>query len=51
MFALHAFGSDELKEQWLPDMAAGRKIGCFGLTRARLRFGSRRNAHARNALR
>ncbi len=32
MFALHAFGSDELKEQWLPDMAAGRKIGCFGLT-------------------
>ena len=32
MFALHAYGSDELKEQWLPDMAAGRKIGCFGLT-------------------
>ena len=32
MFALHAFGSEELKEQWLPEMAAGRKIGCFGLT-------------------
>jgi glutaryl-CoA dehydrogenase len=32
MFALHTFGSDELKERWLPDMAAGRKIGCFGLT-------------------
>jgi glutaryl-CoA dehydrogenase len=32
MFALHAFGSDELKSQWLPEMAAGRKIGCFGLT-------------------
>jgi len=32
MFALYAFGSDELKSQWLPEMAAGRKIGCFGLT-------------------
>ncbi|MHA0286856.1 acyl-CoA dehydrogenase family protein [Mycobacterium sp. C3-094] len=32
MFALHAFGSDEQKQQWLPDMAAGRAIGCFGLT-------------------
>ena len=32
MFAIHAFGSEELKQQWLPDMARGRKIGCFGLT-------------------
>ena len=32
MFALHSFGSEDLKSQWLPDMAAGRKIGCFGLT-------------------
>ena len=32
MFALHSFGSDELKSQWLPDMTAGRKVGCFGLT-------------------
>jgi glutaryl-CoA dehydrogenase len=32
MFALHQFGTDDLKQQWLPDMAAGRKIGCFGLT-------------------
>ncbi|WNG89714.1 acyl-CoA dehydrogenase family protein [Mycobacterium sp. ITM-2016-00317] len=32
MFALHAFGSEEQKQQWLPEMAAGRKIGCFGLT-------------------
>jgi glutaryl-CoA dehydrogenase len=32
MFALHTFGSDELKERWLPEMAAGRAIGCFGLT-------------------
>lgn len=34
MFALHAFGSDEQRERWLPDMAAGRAIGCFGLTEA-----------------
>ena len=32
MFALHAFGSEEHKEQWLPEMAKGEKIGCFGLT-------------------
>ena len=32
MFALHAFGSEEQKQQWLPDMARGRAIGCFGLT-------------------
>ncbi|CAA0098752.1 Acyl-CoA dehydrogenase [Mycolicibacterium vanbaalenii] len=32
MFALHAYGSEDQKQQWLPDMAAGRKIGCFGLT-------------------
>ncbi len=32
MFAIHAHGSDEQKEQWLPEMAKGEKIGCFGLT-------------------
>ncbi|BDY30999.1 glutaryl-CoA dehydrogenase [Mycolicibacterium mageritense DSM 44476 = CIP 104973] len=32
MFAIYAFGSDEQKEQWLPDMATGHRIGCFGLT-------------------
>ncbi|UXA10346.1 acyl-CoA dehydrogenase family protein [Mycobacterium sp. SMC-8] len=32
MFALHAFGSEEQKQQWLPEMATGHKIGCFGLT-------------------
>jgi glutaryl-CoA dehydrogenase len=32
MFAIHAYGSDEQKEQWLPAMATGEKIGCFGLT-------------------
>ena len=34
MYAIHAFGSDEQKQQWLPEMAAGLKIGCFGLTEA-----------------
>ena len=34
MFAIHAFGSDEQREQWLPGMAAGDLIGCFGLTEA-----------------
>jgi glutaryl-CoA dehydrogenase len=32
MFAIHRFGSEEQKRRWLPDMAAGRAIGCFGLT-------------------
>lgn len=32
MTALHEYGSAEQKQQWLPDMAAGHTIGCFGLT-------------------
>ena len=32
MFAIHAYGSEEQKEHWLPQMATGEKIGCFGLT-------------------
>lgn len=32
MYAIHAFGSDEQRQQWLPGMAAGELIGCFGLT-------------------
>ena len=32
MYAIHAFGSEEQKQQWLPGMAAGELIGCFGLT-------------------
>jgi glutaryl-CoA dehydrogenase len=32
MFPIHAYGSDEQKERWLPSMAAGDAIGCFGLT-------------------
>ncbi|MBV9074606.1 MAG: acyl-CoA dehydrogenase family protein [Acidobacteria bacterium] len=32
MYPIYAFGSDEQKQQWLPKLAAGEKIGCFGLT-------------------
>jgi glutaryl-CoA dehydrogenase len=32
MFPIHAYGSDEQKETWLPRMASGEAIGCFGLT-------------------
>jgi len=32
MFPIHAFGSEAQKQRWLPEMAAGRAIGCFGLT-------------------
>ncbi|WP_329566269.1 acyl-CoA dehydrogenase family protein [Kitasatospora sp. NBC_01266] len=32
MRAIHAFGSEQQKQRWLPDMAAGRAIGCFALT-------------------
>lgn len=34
MYPIDAFGSEEQKQRWLPDMAAGRVIGCFGLTEA-----------------
>jgi glutaryl-CoA dehydrogenase len=32
MYPIHAFGSDAQKQKYLPEMAAGRLIGCFGLT-------------------
>ena len=32
MYPIHAFGSDEQKKYWLPRLAAGEDIGCFGLT-------------------
>lgn len=32
MTAIHLFGSDAQKEQWLPSMARGEALGCFGLT-------------------
>jgi glutaryl-CoA dehydrogenase len=32
MYAIHRWGSEEQKTEWLPRMAAGDAIGCFGLT-------------------
>jgi glutaryl-CoA dehydrogenase len=32
MFCLHHWGSEEQKQEWLPKMATGDAIGCFGLT-------------------
>ena len=32
MYPIHAFGSEEQKNHWLPRLAAGQEIGCFGLT-------------------
>jgi glutaryl-CoA dehydrogenase len=32
MYSIWRWGSEEQKQRWLPEMAAGRAIGCFGLT-------------------
>jgi len=32
MYPIHAYGSDEQKERWLPDLGQGEAVGCFGLT-------------------
>lgn len=32
MYPIHAFGSQEQKDRWLPRLASGEAIGCFGLT-------------------
>ncbi len=32
MYPIHAFGSEEQKEHWLPKLGSGEAVGCFGLT-------------------
>ena len=32
MYPIHAYGSEAQKQHWLPRLAAGKEIGCFGLT-------------------
>jgi len=32
MYPIHAFGSEEQKQRWLPKLQSGEAIGCFGLT-------------------
>ncbi|HEY1447376.1 MAG TPA: acyl-CoA dehydrogenase [Caulobacteraceae bacterium] len=34
MYPIHAFGSEEQRRRWLPAMARGEAVGCFGLTEA-----------------
>ncbi len=34
MYTIHRYGSEEQKEEWLPRLAAGEAIACFGLTEA-----------------
>ncbi|MHC4964122.1 MAG: acyl-CoA dehydrogenase family protein [Planctomycetota bacterium] len=34
MYPIHTYGSEEQKQRWLPPMARGEAIGCFGLTEA-----------------
>src|SRR5438093_722651 len=50
MFPIWAYGSEEQKQEWLPRMARGEAIGCFGLTEpdfgsdpARMRTAARRD--------
>jgi glutaryl-CoA dehydrogenase len=49
MYAIHAFGSEEHRTTWLPRMASGEAIGCFGLTEAD--FGSNPSGMLTNAKR
>ncbi|HZR39353.1 MAG TPA: acyl-CoA dehydrogenase [Ktedonobacteraceae bacterium] len=53
MFPIFAFGSEEQKQRWLPRMARGEVIGCFGLTEpdfgsdaASMRTNARRDGNA-----
>ena len=32
MYPIHAYGSEEQKTRWLPELQSGRAVGCFGLT-------------------
>jgi len=47
MYPIYAYGSEEQKKYWLPKMAKGEKIGCFGLTEPN--FGSNPSGMITNA--
>ena len=48
MYPIHAFGSEEQKDRWLPALQQGKAVGCFGLDGTRLWLEPWRNAHARS---
>ena len=45
MYPIWKFGSEEQKMEYLPKLASGKLIGCFGLDRARRRIGSALDDH------
>ena len=47
MYPIYAYGSEEQKMKWLPQLAKGEKIGCFGLTEPN--FGSNPSGMLTNA--
>ena len=47
MYSIRRWGSEEQKQEWLPRLAAGEAIGCFGLTEPD--FGSNPSGHAHAA--
>ena len=47
MYPIHAYGSEEQRQKYLPKLATGEWIGCFRPDRARSRFRPRRHADAR----
>ena len=51
MSAIHKFGSEEHKQRWLPGMATGELVGCFGLTEPPRRNDSVRPSSSRIASR